>query len=90
MPQQERFPTADVAWRESTSRKHNAREKLARETLHPHAVACLGIEGKRTPGRRGRGEERDAGPAWKRKEDKGRPPQRICLNIVTALADTCA
>ena len=28
-----------------------SREKLARETLHPHAVACLGIEGKSQPSR---------------------------------------
>ena len=51
--------------------------KTSAGTLHPHAVACLGIEGKRTPGRRGRGEEKDAGPAWKKGRQRQAPPKDL-------------
>ena len=65
-------------WRgESHVTKAQRAGKTSAGTLHPHAVACLGIEGKRTPGRRGRGEEKDAGPAWKKGRQRQAPPKDL-------------
>ena len=91
MPQQKKrfLPLLQMlTWRESTTPRETRETRETCTCVRANNSAC-GVLGATRDTRSalrymGHGEERRAGV-----EEKGSPPW-LCLNIVTALADTCA